>query len=81
MDAVLLRATPLPGFLLELKFLNGSTAIVNLARRVQTVRFAGLAAWEMFSTARAEGDRVVWSDGKREIGVFCGELLDAMMMD
>lgn len=81
MDAMLRKATALPGYLLVLQFQNGSVAVVNLARRVQTVRFAQLAEWELFSTARAEGDRVVWSDGKQEIGVFCDEILDAMMMD
>ena len=81
MESTLCKATPLPGYLLVLQFQNGSLAVVNMSRRVQTVRFARLAAWELFATARAVGDRVVWSDGKREIGAFCDEIVDAMMMD
>lgn len=81
MDAALRKVTPLDGHRLELEFQNGSTAVVNLARRIETLRFARLAPRETFATARAEGDRVVWQDGETSFGVYCGELLDTMMMD
>ena len=81
MDPVLKDARPLEGYRLALTFRNGSTAVVDLARRVRALRFARLASPETFATARAEGDRVVWTDGETPFGVYCGELLDAMMMD
>ncbi len=81
MDAVLKKVTPLKDYRLELFFQNGSTAVVNMERRVQTLRFARIAPREVFATARAEGDKVVWSDGVTPFGVYCSELLDAMMMD
>lgn len=43
--------------------------------------FSRIAEPETFATARAEGDKVVWEDGVMTFGVYCGELLDAMMMD
>lgn len=81
MGAGLKAATPLANYRLRLAFQNGSTAMVNMARRVKTLRFARLAPPETFATARAEGDRVVWTDGETLFGVYCTELLDAMMMD
>ena len=81
MDTALKDVIPLTGYRLELTFQNGSTAVVNMARRVQTLRFSRIAPKETFATARAEGDRVVWADGVTTFGVYCGELLDAMMMD
>lgn len=81
MDAVLKEVRPLPGYRLELRFRNGSSAVVNMERRLRTLRFSRLASAEIFATARAEGDRVVWQDGGALFGVYCGELLDAMMME
>lgn len=81
MDVVLKEVKPLSGYRLELTFQNGSTAVVNMSRRVKTLRFARLSSPETFATARAEGDRVVWTDGEARFGVYCSELLDAMMMD
>ncbi len=81
MDAVLKAVTPLPDYRLELRFQNGSCAVVNLERRVGTLRFAPLAPPGVFATARAEGDRVVWQAGETPFRVYCAELLDAMLMD
>ena len=81
MVSALKEVRPLPDYRLELSFQNGSTAVVNLQRRIQTLRFARLAPAKVFATARTEGDRVVWQDGEASFGVYCSELLDAMMMD
>ena len=81
MDGLLRSAKPLPGHRLELIFQNGSTAVVNMERRVKTLRFSSLDDERVFGTAKADGDRVVWGDGDAAFSVFCGELLDAMMLD
>ena len=81
MDSSLIKVTPLPGYRLELQFMNGSVALVNMARRINTLRFARLADREVFFTARASENKVVWSDGHYKISVFCSELLDAMLLD
>lgn len=81
MDTALKEVTPLAGYRLKLRFQNGSTAVVNMERQVRTLRFSRIAPVEIFATARADGDRVVWADGAASFGVYCGELLDAMMMD
>ncbi len=80
MDSVLKAVRPLPDHRLELAFQNGSTAVVNMEQRVRTLRFARIGPEQVFTTARAEGDKVVWQDGKTLFGVYCGELLDAMLM-
>lgn len=81
MEKVLNKVTPLPGFLLVLQFLNGSVAVVNMAQRVGTVRFAKLLDADFFATAKASGDRIIWSDGKNRLDASCDEILDIMMMD
>lgn len=81
MDTVLKSVTPLPDYRLELTFRNGSTAIVNMERRIQTLRFARLSSPQIFATAKADGDKVVWQDGGTSFGVYCNELLDAMLME
>jgi len=81
MDTVLKGVTPLRDYRLKLTFLNGSTAVVNMEKRVHTLRFARIAPKEIFSTARAEGDKVVWAVGTMPFSVYCGELLDSMLMD
>ena len=81
MDTALKEVRPMADYRLELRFQNGSVAVVNMARRVRTLRFARIAPAAIFATARAEGDRVVWTDRGMPFGVYCGELLDAMMMD
>ena len=81
MGEVLKSVKPLPDYRLELVFQNGSRAVINMEKRVGTLRFARIASEKVFATAKAEGDKVVWSDGGSKFGVYCSELLDAMMMD
>ena len=77
----LLKVQPMSDYRLELMFGNGSRAVVNMAKRVQTVRFSKLASPTLFATARAEGEKVVWSDDNEKISVWCSELLESMLMD
>ena len=79
-ESILIAVKPLPDYRLELVFQNGSTAVVNMERRIRTLRYACLAPAQVFSTARAEGDKVVWQDGETIFGVDCTELLDAMLL-
>lgn len=81
MSTVLREAVPLANYRLKLTFQNGSTAIVNMERRVRTMRFSRIAPIETFATARVEGDKVAWTDKGVPFSVYCNELLDAMMMD
>ena len=81
MDAALTEVKTLPGHRIELTFRNGSCAMVNMENRVKTLRFSRLGAEKVFASAKADGDRVVWTDGKTSFTVYCTELLDAMMMD
>lgn len=81
MGSILREVEALPGYRLRLCFENGSSAEVNLEKRVKTLRFARLAPPEVFATARADSDQVVWRDGGEAFRVYCSELLDAMLMD
>lgn len=81
METILKTVTPLPDYRLALTFRNGSSAVVNMERRVRTLRFSRLASEPVFASARADGDKVVWQDGGTSFGVYCHELLDAMLME
>ncbi len=81
MGTVLREVRPLPDYRMELQFQNGSMAVINMEKRVRTLRFNRLASPELFFTAKASGDKVEWSDGKETFSVFCGELLDIMLME
>ena len=81
MDAGLKEVRPLSDHRLEMVFYNGSTATVNLRNRMKTVKFSRLSDPEVFATARAEGEKVVWSDESGSVSVWCSELLDAMLLD
>jgi len=81
METILKAVTPLPDYRLALTFRNGSSAVVNMERRVRTLRFARLAPPQVFRSVKADGDKVVWQDGGTSFGVYCNELLDAMLMD
>lgn len=81
MGAMLESVKPLPGYRLQMTLCNGSMAVVDLSRRIKTVRFAGLSSAAVFNTARAEGDRVVWRNGDTSLSFYCFDLLDAMLLD
>ena len=81
METILKTVTPLPDYRLALTFRNGSSAVVNMERRVRTLRFSRLASPQVFSSVKADGDKVVWQDGGTSFGVYCNELLDAMLME
>ena len=81
MDAGLSEVRPLPDFRLELSFRNGSSAVVNLRGRIKTLRYSRLSSPGLFATARAEGDKVVWSNESGTVSAWCSELLEAMLLD
>lgn len=81
METILKTVSPLPDYRLALTFRNGSSAVINMERRVRTLRFARLASPQVFTSVKTDGDKVVWQDGGTSLGVYCNELLDAMLMD
>ena len=81
MDAGLKEVRPLSDYRLEMLFYNGSTAVVNLRNRLRTVKYSRLASPELFNSARAEGEKVVWTDEAGSVSLWCSELLDDMLLD
>ena len=81
MDQYLKEVHPVKDYRLELVFRNGSRAVVNMEKRIHTLRFSRLTSKKLFMTAKAAGDRIVWSDGNEEFSVYVNDILDLMMMD
>lgn len=81
MNGCLMEVRPGDHYRLELIFRNGSTAVVNMEKRIHSIRFSKLKSPQLFRTARADGDQIVWSDGKEKISVYASEILDSMMIN
>lgn len=62
------RVIPKDDYLLEVQLENGSTIILNLSNRLNTVRFGLLADREFFKRATTDGSFVRW-DNQIEISV------------
>ena len=71
---------PMPGFKLELDFKNGSTTIVDMSQKIKTMGFSAFSTEQTFSTARALGDRIVWTERGRIFGIYCDELLESKIV-
>lgn len=65
--------------LLKMELISGSTALVNMTRRMASMRFQALSNPEVFHSARAEGDFVVWQTPAGELRASVRELLDTML--
>ena len=62
------KVIPKEDYCLEVLLENGSSVVLNLASRLQTVRFGVLSDKELFSRATTDGICVRW-DKKVEISV------------
>lgn len=81
MGESLVEVYPMDDYRLEMVFRNGSTAVVNLEKRTRSLRFSKLTLPGLFKTAKADGDRIIWSDGKETVSAYVNEILDSMMLD
>ncbi|MET0015614.1 DUF2442 domain-containing protein [Oscillibacter sp.] len=60
--------TPQEDYRLEVKFDNGSSVILSLKSRLETIRFGMLSDKELFGRATTDGNFIRW-DNKVEISV------------
>lgn len=81
MDAAGVTLQVLPEYQLELRFPNGSKAIIDMKRRVHAIRFGRLSSPGLFATARLTDGEVVWDNGTYCVRASINELLDSMQMD
>ena len=65
---------------LQIEFVNGSVAVIDLGKRVRAMRFCRLSDPELFASAKANGDLITWSAKGETFSVFIDELLDSMLM-
>ena len=81
MGACLIELQPLDNYRLRLVFRNGSTAVVNMENRVRSLRFSRLTSPELFRTAKAAGDRIIWSDGRETVSAYVSEIIESMLLE
>lgn len=70
----------LPKYRISLSFANGSSAIVDMSHRLNSLRFAALENESLFKAAVIRQDTLVWKDGETEIKITVNELLDSMQI-
>lgn len=64
----IIKVVPRENYCIEIFLENGCSVVLNLASRLQTVRFGVLSDQELFSRATTDGNNVRW-DRKVEISV------------
>lgn len=53
---------PLDRYLIEVRFDNGSTIILNMAGKLHTARFRQLRDKKLFESATTDGGSIRWND-------------------
>lgn len=79
MDESIRHVDIIDDHLLKLEFRNGSIALVNMNKRMRSMRFAALSDPAVFRTVRVEGDFAVWKTPSGELRASVRELLDTML--
>lgn len=77
--AVIQHLQPLPDYWLKIEFSSGSTALVNLKRPIETMRFRQLADPELFFSVRSEGERIIWENAGHSFSAYISEIMDTML--
>ncbi len=62
------KVIPKEGYCLEVQLDNGSSVILNMEKRLGTVRFGVLSDMELFSRATTDGSYIRW-DNMLEISI------------
>lgn len=53
---------PMENYLMEVKFSNGNTVILNLANKLNTIRFRQLQDKKLFESATTDGNSIRWNE-------------------
>ena len=71
-------AVPLKDYRLFMEMESGSSVIVDLSVKLDTMRYMELGEESLFQTARTDGDYVIWGDG--QIKRTARELMDVVLI-
>jgi len=69
---------PMKDYRLFMDMESGSSVIVDLSVKLDTVKYKDLADYIFFLSARTDGDYVFWGDG--HVRVTAKELLDVVLI-
>lgn len=69
----------LPNYEVLLTFHSGSRAIVNLKKRLNSMRLEKLNDPECFNSVSTDGVYVIWKCGVEEIRVSVDEMIDTLL--
>ena len=58
--ATITSVFPLAGRMLKLELGSGETAVIDMKKKLDTIRFAALQDETLFMSARTDGNRVLW---------------------
>lgn len=69
---------PIKDYRLLMEMEGGSTVIVDLSKKLHTVKYAELTEEEFFRTAATDGDYVIWGGGRLRVTV--NELMEVVLL-
>jgi len=69
---------PMKDYRLFMEMESGSSVIVDLSVKLDTMRYMELGEESLFQTARTDGDYVIWGDG--QIKRTARELMDVVLI-
>jgi hypothetical protein len=78
METSIVDVRSLGDYRLQITFMNGSIALVNMKNRIQSMRFHILSDPKIFDLAKSEGDRIIWENSEVFLNVFVNEIIDSM---
>lgn len=69
---------PMRGYRLFMEMEGGSTVTVDLANKLDTIKYADLSEEDFFMTAVTDGDYVIWGGGRLRLTV--NELMEVVLL-
>lgn len=71
-------AVPLKDYRLFMEMESGSSVIVDLSVKLDTIKYGELEDEALFKNVRTDGDYVIWGDG--HVKVTVRELMDVVLL-
>lgn len=69
---------PIKGYRLFMEMESGSSVIVDLSVKLDTMKYKDLTDVKIFESAKTDGDYVIWGNGR--VRVTVKELMDVVLI-
>jgi hypothetical protein len=71
-----------PGYVLDIETRTGTRIVFDFNSRLRTIRFGALKDAELFNTARADGDSILFAEyGETKVKIDASTFMDLVLVD